>query len=198
MSSINESSENTSIYTEVSQDEKDYELKLNKKENDKKPRIDIFKQRYPYCIVWTPIPCISWLLSSIGHAGICNSKGVIFDFAGPYFVSVDDMAFGNPTKCAILQLTQKQFYEYDRALELGRKSYNKMDYNFFTNNCHSFIANVLNNLKYKGRDNYNMVDVWWMFFTKSKYLTWIDFLRTYFGFFVILFLILFIYFILKF
>lgn len=30
--------------------------------------------------------------------GICMSSGVIRDFAGPYFVSEDLMAFGNPTK----------------------------------------------------------------------------------------------------
>lgn len=31
-----------------------------------------------------------------------NSEGVIFDFAGPYHVSVDAMAFGNPTRLAKL------------------------------------------------------------------------------------------------
>uniref|UniRef100_A0A3P9D6L1 Transmembrane protein 222 n=1 Tax=Maylandia zebra TaxID=106582 RepID=A0A3P9D6L1_9CICH len=44
--------------------------------------------RYPYCIVWTPIPVLSWLFPFIGHMGICTSTGVIRDFAGPYFVSV--------------------------------------------------------------------------------------------------------------
>uniref|UniRef100_A0A3Q2DD66 Transmembrane protein 222a n=1 Tax=Cyprinodon variegatus TaxID=28743 RepID=A0A3Q2DD66_CYPVA len=44
--------------------------------------------RYPYCIVWTPIPILSWVLPFIGHMGICTSSGVIRDFAGSYFVSV--------------------------------------------------------------------------------------------------------------
>lgn len=30
--------------------------------------------------------------------GIATSTGVIRDFAGPYYVSEDDMAFGRPTK----------------------------------------------------------------------------------------------------
>lgn len=30
--------------------------------------------------------------------GIAMSTGVIRDFAGPYFVSEDNMAFGNPTR----------------------------------------------------------------------------------------------------
>jgi hypothetical protein len=30
--------------------------------------------------------------------GVAMSSGIIRDFAGPYFVSEDDMAFGRPTK----------------------------------------------------------------------------------------------------
>ena len=149
-------------------------------------KIDKPSNRYPFCIVWTPIPCISWLLPSIGHSGICDSNGVIYDFSGPYYVSIDDMAFGNPTKYLILELSQKEFYEYDKAVQSAMIKYNKMEYNFFWNNCHSFVANVLNKLNYKGRNNYNMVDIWWMLCTKSKYLSWGDFIKTYSGFFFIL------------
>lgn len=39
-----------------------------------------------------------WMFPFLGHMGICTSTGVIRDFAGPYFVSEDLMAFGNPTK----------------------------------------------------------------------------------------------------
>lgn len=39
-----------------------------------------------------------WLFPFIGHMGICMSSGVIRDFAGPYFVSEDNMGFGKPTK----------------------------------------------------------------------------------------------------
>uniref|UniRef100_A0A674MHU9 Transmembrane protein 222 n=1 Tax=Takifugu rubripes TaxID=31033 RepID=A0A674MHU9_TAKRU len=48
----------------------------------------VWASRYPYCIVWTPIPVLSWLFPFIGHMGICTSTGIIRDFAGPYFVSV--------------------------------------------------------------------------------------------------------------
>jgi hypothetical protein len=27
---------------------------------------------YPFCIVWTPLPLISWFLPFIGHVGICT------------------------------------------------------------------------------------------------------------------------------
>jgi hypothetical protein len=34
----------------------------------------------------------------IGHTGITDSKGIIYDFAGPYTINVNDMAFGHPLK----------------------------------------------------------------------------------------------------
>ncbi|KTF77219.1 hypothetical protein cypCar_00043561 [Cyprinus carpio] len=69
-------------------------------------RIDPSISRYPYCIVWTPIPVLSWLFPFIGHMGICTSSGVIRDFAGPYFVSEDNMAFGRPTKYWMLDVSK--------------------------------------------------------------------------------------------
>ena len=189
MSSKNGISEDTSIYSKVAQND-DYE-------KNKKLKIDNIKQRYPYCIVWTPLPCISWFIPSIGHVGICNSQGIIHDFAGPHYVFVDDMAFGNPTKFVILELSQKEINEYDKAVELGKQYYNKLNYNFCTNNCYSFVANVLNRLKYKGRNDYNMVDVWWIFTTKSKYITWGDLFKTYSGFIFIMIIFFIFYYILK-
>ena len=84
------------IKKEIEEEDDDKEKKLSKDEpNDKfetkekintrfKPKIklDMIKQRYPYCLVWTPLPCITWLFPSIGHVGICTSKGIIHDFAG--------------------------------------------------------------------------------------------------------------------
>lgn len=57
--------------------------------------IDPNRARFPCCIVWTPLPVISWLIPFIGHIGICREDGVILDFAGPNFVCVDNFAFGS-------------------------------------------------------------------------------------------------------
>lgn len=46
------------------------------------------KERLPFCIVWTPIPVLTWILPIVGHMGITTSSGVIRDFGGPYTVSV--------------------------------------------------------------------------------------------------------------
>lgn len=45
-------------------------------------QIDYDTHRYPFCLVWTPIPLITWLFPFIGHMGIASSKGIIRDFAG--------------------------------------------------------------------------------------------------------------------
>ena len=66
--------------------------------SSKTPAIDHVRERYPFCIVWTPLPLITWIFPFIGHMGICDSRGIIHDFAGPYYVSRDNMAFGNPVK----------------------------------------------------------------------------------------------------
>ena len=49
------------------------------------PRVDPERDVYPFCIVWTPIPGLTWLLPFVGHMGVCDSAGVTHDFAGPYF-----------------------------------------------------------------------------------------------------------------
>lgn len=61
-------------------------------------QIEPHRNRFPYCIVWTPLPLITALLPFIGHTGICDADGVIHDFSGPYTITVDDFAFGDPTK----------------------------------------------------------------------------------------------------
>ena len=185
------------IQTEIeTRDEENSENIVIKEKSNIIPKlkIDLERQRYPYCIVWTPIPCITWILPCIGHAGICTSEGVIHDFAGPYYVSVDNMAFGNPTKYIFLDLDNKEREIYDDAIEGGKDDYMQQMYSFCCNNCHSFIARCLNKLRYKGKTNYTMVHVWWMLCIKSKFISFNKFLQSYLGFFIIVILILVIYF----
>jgi transmembrane protein 222 len=66
--------------------------------------IDADKARFPYCIVWTPLPLISWFLPFIGHTGIAMSNGIIHDFAGPYTITIDDLAFGETHKYVPLDI----------------------------------------------------------------------------------------------
>ena len=67
--------------------------------------------RLPYCLVWTPLPFITWLLPFIGHLGICDSRGAVFDFAGTYTIGVDEMAFSAPTRYVVLDPAAAAPYE---------------------------------------------------------------------------------------
>ena len=84
--------------------------------------------------------------------------------------------------------------DYDRwnkAVAEANRTYVKRMHNICCDNCHSHVARALNNFRYKGRDNYTMVDIWWMLITRGKYVNWGAVVYTYFlyvvGFFVFLF-----------
>lgn len=68
--------------------------------------IDPKKAKFPCCLVWAPLPVVSWLAPFIGHVGICREDGVIFDFSGSYLVNVDDFAFGGAAR--YLQLDREK------------------------------------------------------------------------------------------
>ena len=155
-----------------------------------KTEINLKSSHFPFCIVWTPIPLITYLFPSIGHTGIGTSSGIIHDFAASFFVSVDDFAFGRPTKYIKLKLSEQEKYNWDRAIEKGDNKYKSEEHNIFINNCHSHVAYVLNQLNYKGKNNYNMVSIWWMLITKGKYVSFCGFFKTYFGFLIIILIIL--------
>jgi hypothetical protein len=58
-----------------------------------------------FTIVWTNLPPITWILPFIGHTGIADSRGVVSDFQGPYYVGDRGrMAFGNPTRALTMKI----------------------------------------------------------------------------------------------
>ncbi len=79
-----------------------------------KAQIDVDEARFPCCIVWTPLPLITWFLPFIGHTGIGMSDGILHDFAGPYTIGIDDLAFGETHK--YVQLDIRDSVRYDRSL----------------------------------------------------------------------------------
>jgi transmembrane protein 222 len=153
-------------------------------------RIDPDNARFPFCIVWTPLPLITWFLPFIGHTGIALSDGVIHDFAGPYTITIDDLAFGETHKYVPLDI--KDPVTYDRSVIKADKIYSEMMHNICCNNCHSHVARALNKYQYRGRDDYTMVDVWWMCCTQSRYVSWAHVAKTYLGFIIMVALIAFI------
>lgn len=70
--------------------------------------VDPNNARFPCCLVWTPLPVVSWLAPFIGHVGICKEDGSILDFSGSNLINVNDFAFGPVAR--FLQLDREQVY----------------------------------------------------------------------------------------
>lgn len=147
------------------------------------------KNRYPYCIVWTPIPFLTYILPFIGQTGIANSKGIIHDYSASFFVNIDDFSFGKPTKYLQLDLNEKEKFDYDKAIEKGDLKFRTLIYNFFRNNSHMYVAYILNQIKYKGKSDFSMIYIWWILIWRGKYVSFLSFIKTYIGFFIFLLII---------
>ena len=78
--------------------------------------------------------------------------GVIHDFAGPYTVGIDEMAFGEPTKYVQLdpELALVGSKKWNESVEKADETYSQMMHNLFCNNCHSHVACALNKMQYNG------------------------------------------------
>ncbi|XP_066573765.1 transmembrane protein 222b [Amia ocellicauda] len=151
-------------------------------------RIDLDMCRFPYCIVWTPIPVLSWLLPFIGHMGICTSSGVIRDFAGPYFVSEDNMAFGRPTKYWKLDVNKvyaSGSSAWDTAVHDASEEYKHRMHNLCCDNCHSHVAMALNLMRYDNSTSWNMVKLCVLSLVYSKHVSCAGFLKTWLPFFML-------------
>lgn len=137
------------------------------------------RNRYPFCIVWSPLPPITWFLPFVGHTGICDSEGVIFDFAGPYTIGKEHMAFGEPTR--YIQMDPKKCMEmdWDAAVHAGCNTYSRRMHNIFCDNCHSHVATALNYMGYDGKRSRGMVWIGVVFFFQGKFTSVSAFIRTY-------------------
>ncbi|PNJ20478.1 TMEM222 isoform 9, partial [Pongo abelii] len=180
--------------------------------------MDVERSRFPYCVVWTPIPVLTWFFPIIGHMGICTSTGVIRDFAGPYFVSEDNMAFGKPAKCHLQEafshpilvhsgchnkissigywkLDPAQVYAsgpnaWDTAVHDASEEYKHRMHNLCCDNCHSHVALALNLMRYNNSTNWNMVTLCFFCLLYGKYVSVGAFVKTWLPFILLLGIIL--------
>ncbi|XP_028615738.1 transmembrane protein 222 [Grammomys surdaster] len=155
--------------------------------------MDVERSRFPYCVVWTPIPVLTWFFPIIGHMGICTSTGVIRDFAGPYFVSEDNMAFGKPAK--FWKLDPGQVYTsgpnaWDTAVHDASEEYKHRMHNLCCDNCHSHVALALNLMRYNNSTNWNMVTLCFFCLIYGKYVSVGAFVKTWLPFVLLLGIIL--------
>ncbi|KAJ8320291.1 hypothetical protein KUTeg_001878 [Tegillarca granosa] len=108
--------------------------------------IDPDNSRFPHCIVWTPIPCLTL---------------------------EDCMAFGRPTKYWQLDMSRVRDGKdaWDKAVHEASEEYKHRMHNLCCDNCHSHVAMALNLMHYNGSSAYNMVKLCFMMLIYGKYVS---------------------------
>lgn len=100
--------------------------------------------KYPHHLIWTTIPIISWIIPFIGHMGITDSKGNIYDFSGNYTIQKNNFAFGDPIRVYQLPSTYNQpEYSLDDQIIFISSKYRQKQHSFITNNCHHYCLDCL-------------------------------------------------------
>ena len=98
-----------------------------------------------YSIVWAPLGPLSWLFPYIGHMGICDSRGNIYDFGGP--VNTNDFMFGPPVRY-IRCRPNCDATTWDTAVRAANCEFRRHTHNIVFDNCHHHVAHVLNAVGY--------------------------------------------------
>lgn len=83
-----------------------------------------------------------------GHTGIADSRGVIYDFAGPYTIGVGKLTFSPPTRYIQLDPAFCSQQNWDEGIANGNEVYKQRMHNICCDNCHSHVAKCLNNMGY--------------------------------------------------
>lgn len=117
------------------------------------PRIDVMEtaqndccsNRYPRAIVWGPLPPLTCCgCPCVGHMGIGDSEGKIHDFAGPYYVGVDQFMVGPVWRYATIRPKNGPTdEEWDIAIDEADAQYQQRMHNICCDNCHHHTAFAL-------------------------------------------------------
>lgn len=146
-------------------------------------------------IVWSILPGLSFLFPFIGHLGITDSNGVVYDFAGSFFIHQSENSqtgFGNVMKYIpvvpedVLSLREGESFDekWDAAILEANRDYAQRHHNLILQNCHHHVAHVLNALNYRNM-SWGTVSLILWFVWKGKYVSAKSCCITFFGFYII-------------
>lgn len=135
--------------------------------------IDIKRDHFPCCLVWTPVPIITCLCPIIGHMGIALSNGVIRDFDMSYNVRENNMAYGRPVRYQQLNPNKVDggAEAWDRAVTRASVEYEAKIHNICSDNCHCHVARALNLMNYGNKTSWNMCKLALSMFFCGKYVS---------------------------
>eukprot|EP00754_Rhynchopus_humris_P005834 Rhum_TRINITY_DN12883_c0_g5::Rhum_TRINITY_DN12883_c0_g5_i1::g.55023::m.55023/K20726/TMEM222; transmembrane protein 222 len=136
------------------------------------PPDDPHRNRFPCCVVWAPLPCLTWLFPIVGHMGIADSQGRIHDFAGPYAVVVDSFMVGKARRIWRAYRSvgdgNIDLASWDDSLTLADREYQSKMHNICCQNCHHHTAQALNN--YAGT-THSQFSILWNVIVRGE---WVD------------------------
>lgn len=155
------------------------------------PVMDFDLEHFPYCLVWSPLPVLTVLLPFVGHIGIADSQGKLYDFQGDFSIGADKMLFGRVVRYLDLsrlsvpsayatpkgsaEQVQEQVRSYDEAV-LGMVRYfrRSQHYDFLNNNCHHFAAAALNSNQSDSvaLPKWSLIRIMWQMFIHGKFVSW--------------------------
>lgn len=97
------------------------------------------------CVLWTPIPVLTWLIPVFGHIGVSDSDGTVYDFVGPYYINKGRLSFGDPRKKWVINIDPST---WNQAIEETSHFFEHVNYDLLCSNCHYFAAAVLQRINY--------------------------------------------------
>lgn len=75
---------------------------LSSSELSAQANIDIRNDRYPFCVVWTALPPITWIVPLIGHTGASLELMTMMSLIYLFMVSSWRIAAKKEEKCLLL------------------------------------------------------------------------------------------------
>lgn len=132
-----------------------------------------------FCILWSPLPPITWFLPFIGHMGIADSNGVASDFQGSFYVGERGrMAFGEPTRALRMNVDSLPggAEQWDEMIREANRIYSGRVHNICCDNCHSHVACALNKMQLRPPfpfvgSNWDMVKLCFLVFFRARFLS---------------------------
>lgn len=131
--------------------------------------LEVENDRYPYCIVWTPCIPITWMLPLVGHLGVGDSQGQVYEFMSG---GVRRGLSGGPV-CRYVQLPGYYclYCDWDEGLRRACATFNgRTNFRIFQNS-HSFVADALNHMGYGSIWVWNQFFLMFLIFFGGRYTT---------------------------
>ncbi|CAD7969424.1 unnamed protein product [Amoebophrya sp. A25] len=144
----------------------------NASTSDDPPKFDMGKEIFPSSIVWCSLCGITWFLPMVGHMGITDESGEIYEFLGLGATKSGGLAFGPVLRYIPLnrrpssrESEDKRKMRWNDAVALGNRQCRGRGHKCLFDNCHTYVADVLNNMEYANFGKWNSVILaMWVFF----------------------------------